>query len=149
MRQLNTFAREYLSITSLVSILPTGIVPKDVDLIVKVVKRTEEGLKLTNGRDEIFLPGLASFAQEGSIAKLRSIVRLMEQGKQKIVVPNHYTSLISIPGWTHDALKFAKNFEKMDIEDEGKIYTTLAQLNSMPLSTSPPMQMSARTRNTS
>ena len=73
-------------------------------------------------------------------------MRLVEQNKQKIVVPNLYTSLITIPEWTHDAMKFAKNFEK--VEEEGKIYTTLAQLNSMPLSTSPPIQMNARTRNT-
>lgn len=149
MRQLNKFAREYLSITSVVTILPTGIVPKDADLIVKVVKRTEEGYKLSTGREDIFLPSVTSFAQEGSIAKLRSVVRLVDQGKQKIVVTNNYTSLISVREWTHDAMKFAKNFEKMDIEDEGRIYTTLAQLNSMPLSTSPPMQMNARTRNTS
>jgi len=40
-RQLNKFAKEYLSVTSVVTILPTGIVPKDTDLIVKVLKRTE------------------------------------------------------------------------------------------------------------
>lgn len=116
-RQLNKFAREYLSVTSVVSILPTGIMPKDADYIVKVLKRTEEGYKLTNGREDIFLPGVTSFAQEGSIAKLRSVVRLVDQGKQKVVVPNNFTSLISVREWTHDALKFAKNYEKMDIED--------------------------------
>jgi hypothetical protein len=36
-----------------VTILPTGIVPKDRDLIVKVVKRTEEGLRLSTGREEL------------------------------------------------------------------------------------------------
>lgn len=148
-RQLNKFAHEYLSVTSVVSILPTGIVPKDADLIVKVVKRTEEGFRLSTGREDVFLPAVNSFAQEGSIAKLRSVVRVVEQGKQRLVVPNHFTSLISVREWTHDAMKFAKNFEKMDVEDEGRIYTTLAQLNSMPLSTSPPMQTSARTRNIS
>lgn len=72
---------------------------------------------MSTGREDIFLPGVTSFAQEGSIAKLRSVVRLVDQGKQKIVVTNLYTSLISVRPWTHDAMKFAKNFEKMDIED--------------------------------
>jgi hypothetical protein len=52
-RQLTHFAREYLATTSVVTILPTGIVPKDRDLIVKVVKRTEEGLRLSTGREEL------------------------------------------------------------------------------------------------
>jgi hypothetical protein len=83
------------------------------------------------------LGGITSFAGEGSIAKLRSVVRLVEQGKHRVIVPNNFTSLISLREWTHDAQKFIKTFEsKMEIEDEGRIYTTLAQLNSMPLSIS-------------
>jgi hypothetical protein len=137
-RELIDFARGYLSTTSVVTILPTGIVPKDVDLIVKVLKHTEEGVRLTTGREELLLSGVTSFAQEGNIAKLRSVVRLVDQGKFKVVTQNNFTSLISLRNWTHDAQKFVKTFEsKMEIEDEGRIYTTLAQLNSMSLSTSP------------
>jgi hypothetical protein len=67
------------------------------------------------------------------------VVRLVEQGKLKVVVPNNFTSLIALPEWTHDAQKFTKSFDsKMEVEDEGRIYTTLAQLSSMPLSTSFP-----------
>ncbi len=134
-RTLNQFGREYLSSTSVVTILPTGIVPKDSDIIVKVIKRTEEGYRLNNGREELFISNLATFAQEGDIAKLRSVVRLVDQGKIRYVVPNNFTSLISLREWTHDAQKFIKNFDSnMDIEDEGEIYTTLQQLASMPIS---------------
>lgn len=134
-RQLNHFAHEYLGTTSVLTILPTGITPKDQDLIVKVVKRTEEGLRVSNGREELLLEGITSFAQEGEIAKLRSVVRLNDHGKHlKVIVPNNFTSLIALREWTHDAQKFIKTFEsKMEVEDEGRIYTTLAQLNSMPL----------------
>ena len=34
---LRSFARKYLAATSVISILPTGIVPKDEDLIVQVI----------------------------------------------------------------------------------------------------------------
>jgi hypothetical protein len=90
-RELRKFAREYISTTSILSILPTGIVPKDTDLIVQVLKRTEDGFRLTNGREEIFLTNIPSFASEGSIAKLRSVARLDLQGKTKVVVPNNFT----------------------------------------------------------
>lgn len=149
-RQLSHFSHEYLSTTSVLTILPTGISPKDRDLIVRVVRRTEEGLRLSIGREEVVLDNIASFAQEGDIAKLRSVVRINEQGKLKVVVPNNFTSLIALPEWTHDAQKFAKTFDnKMEVEDEGHIFTTLAQLASMPLSTSSPMQPNAKTRSTS
>lgn len=150
-RQLSRFAREYLATTSVVTILPTGIVPKDRDLIVKVVRRTEEGtLRVTTGREELALEGVASFAQEGEVAKLRSVVRLVEAGRHKEVVRNNFTSLIALRAWTHDAQKFAKAFEsKMEIEDEGRIYTTLAQLAAMPLGTPCPTQRNARTGSTS
>jgi len=36
----------------------------------------------------------------------------------------------------------------MDIEREEDIFTTLAQLNSLPISNLPPIQMNARTKNT-
>lgn len=132
-RQLRKFAKEYLSTTSILRILPTGIVPKDLDIIVQVLKHTEDGYKLSNGKEEIFLRDITSFATEGSIAKLRSVARLDKHGKSKAVVPNNFTSLISIRSWTHDALTFLKNSEAMEIEDNN-IYTSLAQLNSLPLS---------------
>ena len=37
---LRSFGRKYLATTSVISILPTGIVPKDKDLIVQVIKRS-------------------------------------------------------------------------------------------------------------
>jgi hypothetical protein len=61
-RQLRRFAHEYLSTTSILSILPTGIVPKDTDIIVQVLKVTEEGYKLSNGKEELLLAEVASFA---------------------------------------------------------------------------------------
>jgi hypothetical protein len=67
------------------------------------------------------------------VAKLRSVARIDQQGKNRVVVPNNFTSLISIPGWSHDSLTFNKNFQTMDVEDDN-IYTSLAQLNSLPLS---------------
>lgn len=134
-RNVNQFGREYLSSTSVVTILPTGIVPKDSDIIVKVIKRTEEGYKLNNGREDLFMSSLSTFAEEGDIAKLRSVVRFIDQGKMRFVVPNNFTSLISLREWTLDAQKFIKNYDShMDLEDEGKIYTTLQQLSSMPIS---------------
>lgn len=54
-RQLSRFAREYLATTSVLTILPTGIKTKDEDVIVKVVKRTEEGVRLQSSRDELSL----------------------------------------------------------------------------------------------
>lgn len=121
MRQLHRFGREYLATTSVLTILPTGIVPKDLDLIVKVLRRSEEGLRLSTGKEELLLEGVVSFAQEGETAKLRSVVRLLDQDKQgrvKLVVPNNFTSLITIPDWTHDGQKLARAFDsKMDIEE--------------------------------
>jgi len=49
-RQLRKFGRDYLSTTSVLSILPTGIHTKDIDMTVKVAKRTEDGFRLTNGK---------------------------------------------------------------------------------------------------
>lgn len=90
---------------------------------------------MNNGREDLFISNLSTFAQEGDIAKLRSVVRLVDQGKIRYVVPNNFTSLISLREWTHDAQKFIKNYDsRMDIEDEGKIYTTLQQLATMPIS---------------
>jgi hypothetical protein len=80
------------------------------------------------------LENVVSFAQEGEIAKLRSVVRLVDQGKYKEVVRNNFTSLIALREWTHDAQKFVKNYDnRMEIEDEGQIYTTLYQLATLRL----------------
>jgi hypothetical protein len=117
-RELRKFAREYISTTSILSILPTGIVPKDTDLIVQVLKRTEDGFRLTNGREEIFLTNIPSFASEGSIAKLRSVARLDLQGKTKVVVPNNFTSLINLSPWSHDCQAFLRHFSAMEVEDD-------------------------------
>lgn len=133
----------------MVTILPTGIVPKDQDLIVRVVRRTEEGLRVSNGREELSLENVTSFAQEGDIAKLRSVVRLVDQGKYKEVVRNNFTSLIALREWTHDAQKFVKNYDNcMEIEQEG-YFTSLADLASMPLCTISLMQPNAKIANTS
>lgn len=132
-RQVRKFGAEYLATTSILSILPTGIHTKDQDIIVKVVKTTEEGYRLSNGREELILNGIPSFATEGSICKLRSVARIDQEGKNKKVVPNNFTSLLIIPEWSHDSSTFKKNFTAMEIEDDS-IYTSLAQLNSLPLS---------------
>jgi hypothetical protein len=50
-RQLRKFAREYLSTTSILKILPTGIVSKDFDYIVQVVRRGGDGYRLSNGKE--------------------------------------------------------------------------------------------------
>jgi hypothetical protein len=149
-RQLSRFTHEYLATTSVVTILPTGIIPKDQDLIVKVVRRTEDGgLRVTTGKEELAVEGVSSFAQEGDVAKLRSVVRLVDHGRQKEVVRNNFTSLIALHEWTHDAQKFSKAFDnRMEIEEEGRIYTTLAQLSAMPLGTPCPTQPNARTAST-
>jgi hypothetical protein len=148
-RQLQKFAREYLSTTSILSILPTGIVPKDTDLIVKVVKRSEEGFRLTNGREELLLGETVSLASEGSIAKLRSVARIARQDKQAVIVPNNFTSLIALREWSYDSQKFAKAYAfAMELEQDKDIYTSLAQLNSLPIGTPLPTQPSARTRST-
>jgi len=78
------------------------------------------------------LGGIASFASEGTIAKLRSVVRIDQQSKTKVVVPNNFTSLINLRSWTHDAETFQKIYTAMEVEDES-IYTSLAHLNSLPL----------------
>jgi len=49
-KTLRKWARGYLSTTSILSILPTGIVPKDTDLIVQVTRRNEEEIRLNNGK---------------------------------------------------------------------------------------------------
>jgi hypothetical protein len=142
--QLSRFAHEYLATTSVVAILPTGIIPKDQDIIVNVVRRTEEGVRVQLGRDELQLDHVASFVEAGEVAKLRSVVRLIDQGRYKQVVPNNFTSLIALRPWTHDAQRYAKVSDtKMEIEDEGHIYTTLAQLASMPISNPSPTQTNA------
>ncbi len=102
-RSLRRFGKDYLSTTSILSILPTGIHTKDSDLIVQVNKRTEEGYRLTTGKEELYLNGVASFANSGYIAKLRSVARIDKVGKNKVIIPNNFTSLISIPQWTHDS----------------------------------------------
>ena len=144
-RDLRDFSREYLSNTSVITILPTGINPKDKDVIVQVIKKNEDGYRLNNGHREIVLANTVSFAEEGQIAKLRSIVR-EDNG---VVVPNNFTSLIVLPDWTHDAQLFRKRASSsMDIETEGEIFTSLAELHNMPLSTSSLIQKSARTSDT-
>jgi hypothetical protein len=45
-------------------------------MIVKVLKISEEGFRLTNGKEELTLKNILSFSKEGDIAKLRSVVRL-------------------------------------------------------------------------
>jgi hypothetical protein len=110
-------------------------VPKDTDLIVKVLRRSEDGFRLSSGREELQLGNIASFAAEGSIAKLRSVARLDPQGRGKLVVPNNFTSLIALRPWAHDSQTFLKHFSAMEVEEDESIYTTLAQLNSLPLST--------------
>ena len=146
-RSLRAFAREYLSATSILSILPIGISTKDVDIVVEVTRRSEDGYRLSNGKDELILNGVPSYATEGSIAKLRSVARIDNVGKSKVVVPNNFTSLINIPNWSQDSEIFRKNYSSMDIEDDDSIYTSLAQLNSMPLSITIITQMNAKTRN--
>ena len=98
-----------------------------------MTKRTEEGYKLNNGKEELTLSGISSFAAEGSMAKLRSVARIDQVGKTKVIVPNNFTSLINIRSWTQDSEIFNKNHTAMDVEDDS-IYTSLAQLSSMPLS---------------
>ena len=83
--------------------MPTGINTKDFDIIVEVTRRTEDGYKLNTGKEELILNGVASFASEGSIAKLRSVARIDTVGKSRVVVPNNFTSLITIPNWTQDS----------------------------------------------
>ncbi len=115
--QLTRFARDYLATTSVISILPTGIVPKDQDIIVSVLRRTEEGVRVQSGRDELQLDNVATFVEGGEVAKLRSVVRLVDQGRYKQVVPNNFTSLIALRPWTYDALRYAKSHDtKMEIE---------------------------------
>lgn len=101
-------------------------------MIVQVVKRNEDGFKLTNGKEEFTLAGVSSYANEGSIAKLRSVARIDTVGKSKSIVPNNFTSLINIREDSQDARLFHKNFTAMEIEED--IFTPLAQLASMPLS---------------
>ena len=114
-------------------------------MIVQVTKRSEDGYHLSNGKEELILNGIASYATEGSIAKLRSVARIDQVGRSRVIVPNNFTSLIDLPSWTQDSEIFRKNFTAMDVEDDS-IYTSLAQLSSMPLSILISMQMSARTR---
>ena len=147
-RALRDFGREYLSATSVLSILPIGISTKDFDIVVEVTKRGEDGYKLNTGKEELNLSGISSYATEGSIAKLRSVARIDNVGKSKVVVPNNFTSLINIPNWSQDSEIYRKNYTSMDIEDDDSIYTSLAQLNSMPLSKYILTKMSVRTRNT-
>ena len=89
---------------------------------------------------------IPSYANEGSIAKLRSVARIDTVGKEKVIVPNNFTSLINIPTWTQDSETFRKNYTAMDVEDDS-IYTSLAQLNSMPLSINFITEMNVKTRN--
>jgi hypothetical protein len=92
----------------------------------------------------LVLNGVASFASEGAICKLRSVARVDAVGKTKVVVPNNFTSLIEIPGWTQDSQTFQKNFSAMEVEDES-IYTSLAQLASLPLRTIDSIQRNVKT----
>ena len=114
----------------------------------EVTKRDEDGYKLSTGKEELSLSGISSYATEGSIAKLRSVARIDNVGKSKVVVPNNFTSLINIPSWSQDSEIYRKNFSSMDIEDDDSIYTSLAQLNSMPLSKHFITKMNAKTGNT-
>lgn len=146
-RSLRAFGRDYLSYTSILSILPTGITTKDFDLIVEVTRRSEDGYRLSNGKEEFVLNSIIpSFASEGSIAKLRSVARIDNSDKSKVIVPNNFTSLINIPSWSHDSQTFRKNYTAMDVEDDS-IYTSLAQLQSMSLSKSFLTKMNVKTRN--
>jgi hypothetical protein len=147
--ELRKFAREYLTKTSILSILPAGVTTKDSDLIVRVIKKSEGGFLLENSKHEIILNDITSFAKEGDFAKLRSVVRLDYESNPAAIVPNAFTSLVALPEWSNDSQLFIRNKKgDMDVEEDN-IYTFLAQLNSLPLSRCVPMQMSARTRNIS
>ena len=144
--ELRSFGRKYLAATSLISVLPTGINLKDKDYIVQVVKRSEDGFKIKTHDRELFVENIVSFAEEGEIAKLRSVVRIEGNG---VTVANNFTSLVTLPEWSHDARGFRKKAAShIDIETEGEIFTTLAELNSLPLSNCCITQTSARTSGT-
>lgn len=126
-KELRHFSKEYLSTTSVISILPTGITPKDTDVIVQVTKKNEDGYRLSDGKNDLILGDIISFAEEGQIAKLRSVARFKPDGKTTQIIPNNFTSLVCLREWTYDAQKFLKyKASKMDIETEGDIYTTLS-----------------------
>ena len=114
-RQLREFGKEYLTATSILSILPTGINTKDFDIIVEVTRRGEDGYRLNNGKEELSLNGISSYSTEGCIAKLRSVARIDTVGKSRVVVPNNFTSLINIPSWSQDSETFRKNHTAMDV----------------------------------
>ena len=46
-----------------------------------------------------------SFSEEGAIAKLRSAVRVEANG---VIISNNFTSLVTLPEWTHDARCYRK-----------------------------------------
>lgn len=69
-------------------------------------------------------------------------------GKTKVVIPNNFTSILNIPSWSQDSETYKKNFSAMDVEDDS-IYTSLAQLTSMPLSNHYFIKINAKTRNIS
>lgn len=97
------------------SILPSGVKVKDEDMIVQVVRKGEDTTKLIANKKEITLKNIPHFVQEGSIAKLRSVVRLENKDGVLTAIPNNFTSLITIPDWYYDAKKFHKQHKNKEI----------------------------------
>jgi hypothetical protein len=62
------------------------------------------------------------------------VARLDQQGKTKAVVQNNFTSLINLSSWSHDSQTFLKHFSAIETQEDESIFTSLAQLNAMPLS---------------
>jgi hypothetical protein len=51
-KELKKFGRKFFEANSILSSLPPGVVPKDKDIIVQIIKKNEYGvLKLRNGKD--------------------------------------------------------------------------------------------------
>jgi len=73
---LRKFLGKYLSEVTVVNVLPNGMKTNDSDHIVKVLKRTSDGIRILIGNRECILRNVPSFAEEGSVAKLRGIARI-------------------------------------------------------------------------
>lgn len=127
MKDLRLFTSSFFKIYSVLTLHPYKYTSKDVNLIVKVLKKKpEEGYVLSDGTRELFLPELDSFVEERKVAKLRSAIRIEKGDEIDQIVVSQFTSLIMLPKDSFDEEMF---YRKSDLllktPEEKEIFTSL------------------------
>lgn len=120
---------------SIQKVLPVGTNPQDKDYIVSVTDRTLTGIYVRTSNNENLIiptPNINPNVAKGEVCRLRSVARIERSKHENNVVVNSFTSLVPLFSWSYDAEKFLNG--KGTAMEEEKMYTSLFDLNKMPIS---------------